>query len=72
MTPAVLERLFEALFTTRVTGTGLGLALCRRIVEKHNGTIAANNRADGGAAFVVRIPLQAPTQAPLVNDKEGH
>jgi two-component system sensor histidine kinase HydH len=71
MTPAVLERLFEALFTTRVTGTGLGLALCRRIVEKHNGTIAANNRADGGAAFVVRIPLQAPTQAPLVNDREG-
>lgn len=72
MTPAVLERLFEALFTTRVTGTGLGLALCRRIVEKHNGTIAANNRADGGAAFVVRIPLQPPTPALLQGDKEGH
>lgn len=70
MSPAVLERLFEPLFTTRVTGTGLGLALCRRIVEKHSGTITASNRADGGAAFVVRIPLQTATSALLQPIKE--
>lgn len=63
MTPAVLEKLFVPLFTTRVTGTGLGLALCRRIVEKHNGTISASNRAEGGAVFVVRIPVSPPSKS---------
>jgi signal transduction histidine kinase len=52
-------RLFEPLFTTRSSGTGLGLALCRRITEKHSGRISASNHADGGAAFVVRVPLTA-------------
>jgi len=57
LTPEVLARLFEPLFTTRSTGTGLGLALCRRVVEKHSGTISASNRAGGGATFTVRVPL---------------
>lgn len=59
LSPDVLSRLFEPLFTTRSTGTGLGLALCRRVVEKHRGTIVASNRPDGGAAFTVRVPLKA-------------
>lgn len=54
----VLSRLFEPLFTTRSTGTGLGLALCRRVVEKHSGTIAASNREGGGASFTVRVPRE--------------
>ena len=57
ITADVQARLFEPLFTTRSSGTGLGLALCRRVVEKHNGTITASNRECGGAAFVVRLPL---------------
>lgn len=71
MTPAVLERLFVPLFTTRVTGTGLGLALCRRIVEKHNGTISASNRAEGGAVFVVRIPVHPPPPPPATPPEEA-
>lgn len=52
----VQARLFEPLFTTRSSGTGLGLALCRRIIEKHSGSISAGNRAGGGASFTVHVP----------------
>lgn len=61
--PAVLARLFEPLFTTRANGTGLGLALCRRIVEKHGGTITGENRPDGGASFTAVIPVGVEARA---------
>ena len=49
-------RLFEPLFTTRAKGIGLGLALCKRIVDKHGGTIRGANREGGGAEFTVVLP----------------
>ncbi len=57
------KHLFEPLFTTRAKGFGLGLSLCRRIVEKHDGRIDAENRAEGGARFRIAIPhaTEAPT-----------
>ena len=48
-------RLFEALFTTKAKGSGLGLALCRRIVEAHGGTIDLEP-TDRGACFVLTLP----------------
>ena len=61
------RRLFEPLFTTRATGVGLGLPLCRRIIEKHGGTIRGYNRgAPGspeGARFEIRIPGAVSTDA---------
>lgn len=51
-------RVFEALFTTRAKGSGLGLALCRRIAEAHGGTIALEPSA-AGACFAVRIPADS-------------
>jgi signal transduction histidine kinase len=59
----VRPRVFEALFTTRSKGTGLGLALCRRIVEAHGGSIAlepAAPGATGGASFLLTIPDPEP------------
>jgi signal transduction histidine kinase len=57
----VRPRIFEALFTTKAKGSGLGLALCRRIVEAHGGSIQLAP-SDSGAAFVLVLPT-APTAA---------
>ncbi len=58
LAPQVRERLFERSVTTKPTGqgTGLGLLICRRIVEEHRGTIAADDAPGGGARFTVRLP----------------
>ena len=50
------ERIFEPFHTTRVTGTGLGLAVARRIAELHGGSVAAANHPKGGAVFRMRVP----------------
>jgi two-component system sensor histidine kinase HydH len=49
-------RVFEAFYTTRTQGTGLGLAVARRIVELHGGSISARTHPEGGAEFRVVIP----------------
>lgn len=54
-----LDRMFTPFFSAKGGGTGLGLALCRRIAEAHGGSIEARNRKAGGACFRVRIPLRA-------------
>jgi signal transduction histidine kinase len=56
------DRVFEALFTTKAKGSGLGLALCRRIVEAHGGTIAVESQLGVGTTFIVSIPF-APVAA---------
>lgn len=55
--PAVRPRLFEPFATGRAEGTGLGLALSRRIVERQGGTLRLLDDAGPGAAFEVRLPL---------------
>lgn len=57
--PHVLPKLFQAFITTkpRGKGTGLGLRICRRIVEEMHGSISAANRTEGGARFEILLPL---------------
>lgn len=50
------QHIFDPFFTTRATGTGLGLAVARRIVEHHGGKLSAANHPKGGAVFRVELP----------------
>lgn len=59
----VRSRIFEPLFTTRTKGTGLGLAVARRIIEAHHGEITASTSPNGGATFTIMLPLPESTQS---------
>jgi signal transduction histidine kinase len=63
-------RAFERLHGTRAfPGTGIGLALCRKIVERHHGTITATGEIGEGSTFTVRLPVTQPEPvAPEVPD----
>lgn len=69
--PADLRRIFEPFFTTKtgpdasgLGGTGLGLAVCRDIVEAHHGRLRAESRPGQGTTFTLRLPAcPAPTPA---------
>jgi C4-dicarboxylate-specific signal transduction histidine kinase len=55
--PADLERIFEPFVSTKAQGLGLGLAICRSIVEAHRGRLWAGNNADGGATLHCELPV---------------
>jgi signal transduction histidine kinase len=54
---AALSKLFRPFYTTKADGTGLGLAVVQKIIVQHGGQVEARNRTEGGAAFIVTLPL---------------
>jgi signal transduction histidine kinase len=54
-----IDRIFNPFFTTKEKGTGLGMAISKKIVEAHEGSIDVVSEAGRGAEFVVRLPIQA-------------
>ncbi len=54
----ILPKLFTPLFTTKAQGMGFGLAICKRIVEVHGGTIKVESVKDKGTKFIINLPVK--------------
>jgi len=57
--PEVAEKLFQPFVTTKSRGMGVGLSICRSIIEAHGGRILTVKRPGGGTVFVFTLPLDA-------------
>jgi signal transduction histidine kinase len=55
--PDVLPRVFEIFFSTKPGGTGIGLALCQRIIEEHGGTISLESAPECGTSATILLPV---------------
>ncbi|NJL34919.1 MAG: hypothetical protein HC893_15035 [Chloroflexaceae bacterium] len=56
MTPEVQVRIFDPFFTTKPEGSGLGLAVCQRLVSQHRGSISVESVPGEGSTFRIRLP----------------
>src|SRR3989338_9956462 len=63
-----LQTIFEPFYSTKTNGLGLGLAVCREIVEQHGGSLSVESREGSGSTFFVRLPLPGrQAGAPMQN-----
>src|SRR6185295_3810788 len=57
LAPEVRAKLFEPFVTTKAAGMGLGLSICRSIIDGHGGTLALDPKVEAGTSFVFTIPI---------------
>ena len=67
----IQKSIFDPFFSTRERGLGLGLALCKRIIEEHRGRIEAQNSDEGGAMFRIYLPCSVAERAPSNSRQQG-
>jgi signal transduction histidine kinase len=56
MTPEQRQKIFDPFFTTKPGGTGLGMAISKRIIEEHEGTIAVSDARQTGTEILITLP----------------
>jgi signal transduction histidine kinase len=61
LAPQQMDQIFNAFFTTKPHGTGMGLRISRSIVESHGGRLWATNNSSRGASFHLTLPSEAET-----------
>jgi signal transduction histidine kinase len=64
ISPAVLDKIFNLYFTTKPSGSGIGLAVTYRILQLHNGHIFVNSMENVGTTFTLQLPLLSAEQRP--------
>ena len=60
ITPEDIDRIFESFFTTKSQGMGMGLSICRSIIEAHDGRLWASSSVDHGSVFNIVLPAAKP------------
>jgi signal transduction histidine kinase len=55
--PEELDKIFVPFFTTKTQGTGLGLPICKQLLEQHGGTITVESRVGRGTTFTIDLPV---------------
>jgi len=68
---ASLNQIFDPYVTTKPKGTGLGLAIVKKLVEEHAGTIAAENRDEGGALIRIQLPINEAARGQMMAKLPG-
>jgi two-component system sporulation sensor kinase A len=58
----VMEKLFTPFFTTRAQGMGIGLAICKKLIDSHGGSIETESEEGKGSTFTVKLPVQQETE----------
>jgi hypothetical protein len=66
--PGDLEKIFVPFFTTKTQGTGLGLPICKKLIEQNGGNLSVTSRIGEGTTFIIELPA---TDMQPMNGKEG-
>jgi signal transduction histidine kinase len=66
------DRLFEPFYSTKSEGLGMGLNICRTIIESHHGRLWASANPEGGTIFRFTLPCATPAQRPAEDTQELH
>jgi signal transduction histidine kinase len=61
ISPEHLPRIFDFMFSTKPTGSGLGLSIAKKIISDHRGEITVRSELNRGSTFTIRIPIEART-----------